>query len=64
VPIIPVPAFLFLILWFGLQAVNGFGVLMDGSAGDGGVAWWAHAGGFATGVVLTLWAKANRWVRK
>ena len=64
VPIIPVPAFLFLILWFGLQAVNGFGVLMDGTAGAGGVAWWAHAGGFVTGVCLTLWAKSNRWVRK
>ena len=64
VPIIPVPAFLFLILWFALQTVNGFGVLMNGTAGAGGVAWWAHAGGFATGVVLTLWAKANRWVRK
>lgn len=64
VPIIPVPAFLFLILWFALQAVNGFGVLMNGTAGAGGVAWWAHAGGFATGVCLVLWAKANRWVRK
>ena len=64
VPIIPVPAFLFLILWFALQTVNGFGVLMNGTTGAGGVAWWAHAGGFATGVVLTLWAKANRWVRK
>jgi membrane associated rhomboid family serine protease len=64
VPIIPVPAFVFLILWFALQAVNGFGVLMNGTAGEGGVAWWAHAGGFATGVVLTLFAKANGWVRK
>ena len=64
VPIIPVPAFVFLILWFALQAVNGFGVLMDGTAGAGGVAWWAHAGGFVTGVVLIVWAKSNRWVRK
>jgi len=64
VPIVPVPAFLFLILWFALQAVNGFGVLMNGTAGAGGVAWWAHAGGFVTGVALTLWAKSNRWVRR
>ena len=64
VPIVPVPAFLFLILWFALQAVNGFGALMSGTAGAGGVAWWAHAGGFLTGVCLTLWAKANRWVRR
>jgi membrane associated rhomboid family serine protease len=64
VPILPVPAFVFLILWFALQTVNGFGVLMNGTAGAGGVAWWAHAGGFVTGVCLTLWAKSNRWVRK
>jgi membrane associated rhomboid family serine protease len=64
VPIVPVPAFLFLILWFALQTVNGFGTLMNGTTGAGGVAWWAHAGGFATGVCLTVWAKANRWVRK
>jgi membrane associated rhomboid family serine protease len=64
VPVMPVPAFVFLILWFALQTVNGFGALMDGSAAGGGVAWWAHAGGFVTGVCLTLWAKNNRWVRR
>ncbi|MFA6959295.1 MAG: rhomboid family intramembrane serine protease [Opitutaceae bacterium] len=64
VPIVPVPAFVFLFLWFALQAVNGFGVLMAGTASDGGVAWWAHAGGFTAGVCLTLWAKSNRWVRR
>ncbi|MDF3057504.1 MAG: rhomboid family intrarane serine protease [Rariglobus sp.] len=64
VPIVPVPAFVFLILWFALQAVNGFGVLMNGTAGAGGVAWWAHAGGFIAGACLTLWAKSNRWVRR
>lgn len=64
VPIVPVPAFLFLILWFALQAVNGFGALMSGTAGAGGVAWWAHAGGFITGVCLVIWAKANGWVRR
>ncbi|MBW8781209.1 MAG: rhomboid family intramembrane serine protease [Verrucomicrobia bacterium] len=64
VPVVPVPAFVFLILWFALQTVNGFGALMDGNAAGGGVAWWAHAGGFVTGVCLTLWAKSNRWVRR
>lgn len=64
VPVLPVPAFVFLILWFALQTVNGFGVLLNGTAGAGGVAWWAHAGGFLAGVCLTLWAKSNRWVRR
>ncbi|MET0262033.1 MAG: rhomboid family intramembrane serine protease [Rariglobus sp.] len=64
VPILPVPAFVFLILWFALQTMNGFGALMSGTAGAGGVAWWAHAGGFLAGVCLTLWAKSNRWVKR
>ncbi len=64
VPILPVPAFVFLILWFAFQAVNGFGVLMNGTAGAGGVAWWAHAGGFIAGLWLTWWARSNRWVRR
>jgi membrane associated rhomboid family serine protease len=64
VPILPVPAVVFLVLWFVLQAYNGLGSLLDGSAADGGVAWWAHAGGFAAGVGLTVWAKAQGWVRR
>lgn len=50
VPIVPVPAAVFLVLWFVLQAVNGLGALVSGL--DGGVAWWAHAGGFVAGMVL------------
>ena len=52
VPIVPVPAFVFLVLWFVVQAFNGFGALLGGGLGGpapGGVAWWAHAGGFAAG---------------
>jgi membrane associated rhomboid family serine protease len=64
VPVVPVPAFVFLLLWFALQAVNGYGAVSDGTAGAGGVAWWAHAGGFVAGVCLTLWAKSNRRVRR
>ncbi len=50
VPIVPVPAFVFLVLWFVLQAFNGFGAWMSGVSG--GVAWWAHAGGFVAGAGL------------
>jgi rhomboid family protein len=59
VPILPVPAVVFLVLWFVIQAFNGFGTLFDQSAG-GGVAWWAHAGGFLAGAVLTLAAGRGR----
>jgi membrane associated rhomboid family serine protease len=62
VPILPVPAFLFLVLWFVIQAFNGFGWLLGG--GSGGVAWWAHAGGFVAGMALLSLAKNARLVRR
>lgn len=64
VPILPVPAVVFLVLWFVMQAFNGVGSLLAGTAGGGGVAWWAHAGGFVAGFVLTRWAKGRGWVRR
>ncbi|THD82139.1 rhomboid family intramembrane serine protease [Aliigemmobacter aestuarii] len=48
--IIPVPAWVMLGLWFAFQMVSGFTMPTDG----GGVAYWAHAGGFVAGVVLAL----------
>lgn len=48
--IFPVPAWIMLGLWFGLQIFNGIGI--DPQAG--GVAYWAHAGGFAIGLLLAL----------
>jgi len=64
VPVIPVPAFLFLIVWFLFQALNGVGSLLSGTGAAGGVAWWAHAGGFATGILLILWAKGAGRLRR
>ncbi|GGL72182.1 rhomboid family intramembrane serine protease [Wenxinia marina] len=48
--IIPVPAWLMLAIWFGIQLLGGFGA----QAESGGVAYWAHAGGFVAGFVLAL----------
>jgi len=50
VRIIAVPAWLMLGLWFGLQLFSGLGA----DPLTGGVAYWAHAGGFVIGVVLTF----------
>lgn len=47
-----VPAFVFLLLWFALQVVQGLFTL--GNGGTGGVAWWAHIGGFVAGVAFAL----------
>jgi len=46
---VAVPAFLMLGYWFLLQLMGGFVTL---GAEGGGVAFWAHVGGFAAGVVL------------
>lgn len=46
------PAFLILAYWFLLQFVMGFQMLSIQSAAHGGVAWWAHVGGFLAGIVL------------
>ncbi len=53
--IIPIPAWIMLGLWFGLQLLNGVMTPAD----TGGVAHWAHAGGFIAGLVLTvpLWLR-------
>jgi membrane associated rhomboid family serine protease len=45
---IVVPAFFMLGYWFLLQFVGGF----FSGAGDGGVAFWAHIGGFVMGIAL------------
>ena len=54
------PAVLVLGLWFVLQLFNG--VLAFGVAQSGGVAWFAHIGGFVAGLILALpWvARARR----
>ena len=45
-----VPAVIFLAFWFILQLISGVGSLAPGSADV--VAWWAHVGGFAAGLIL------------
>lgn len=44
------PAWLFIAGWFLIQLLDGLASLSDTSAG--GVAYWAHVGGFVTGLVL------------
>jgi membrane associated rhomboid family serine protease len=48
VRLVTIPAWIVLGLWFGLQLVSG---LLKGAA-DPGVAFWAHVGGFVTGLGL------------
>ncbi len=52
---IEVPAFVFLGVWSLQQLLNGF--LSLGSGASGGVAWFAHLGGFALGLVVGIAAR-------
>jgi membrane associated rhomboid family serine protease len=45
------PAIVFVGFWFVMQLLQGTVELFATSAG-GGIAWWAHIGGFAAGLVL------------
>ncbi len=57
--IIELPAYIFLGLWFLLQFFSGYMSL--GVGGDaGGIAWWAHIGGFTCGVLLMPLLKKPR----
>ncbi len=46
---VALPAWAMLIYWLFIQVVGGF---FSAGSGTGGVAFWAHAGGFVAGVVL------------
>jgi membrane associated rhomboid family serine protease len=48
--VMEVPAVFFLLIWFLWQLMSGVASL--GSAAGGGVAFWAHIGGFVAGMVL------------
>ena len=59
-----IPAFVMLGVWLGMQFLGGIGSDPD----QGGVAYWAHTGGFIVGLVLSvpLWLRRggpNYWSR-
>lgn len=59
-----IPAVVYLLVWFAAQLYWG---LADTGEAAGGVAWWAHVGGFlfgmALGPMLTRRAPRQRWRR-
>jgi membrane associated rhomboid family serine protease len=48
-----IPAVVFALIWFGLQLLQGTFELATPSMA-GGVAWWAHIGGFAFGALFAI----------
>ena len=56
------PALFMLGYWFVLQLASG--VLSTGQTGGGGVAFWAHVGGFAAGALLIFVFKNQKMVER
>jgi len=61
IQVVTLPAVVLLGLWFGLQLLQG--ALAAGGVAGGGVAFWAHVGGFVAGVGLVRLFSRPRLVR-
>lgn len=57
-----IPAPFYLLLWFGMQFVSGFESIGDRNYTGGGIAYFAHIGGFIAGILLIrLFPSRQRW---
>jgi len=59
-----VSALMLLGMWFVLQFLNGLAALSQDTAQTGGVAVWAHVGGFVAGVLVGLLLRGRSAVRQ
>ncbi len=62
-PIIEIPAIVYLGFWFLVQLLSGTSAVAANTFQGGGVAWWAHIGGFLAGMLL-VWLFASRRQRR
>jgi len=61
---IELPAVVFLGVWFIFQFFSGT-VALAAAESAGGVAWWAHIGGFVAGIALIIFIpKRKNWPRR
>ena len=58
---VAVPAYFMLGYWFLIQVIGGLGTL---GREEGGVAFWAHVGGFAAGALLIPLFKDPKLLRR
>jgi membrane associated rhomboid family serine protease len=59
-----VPAFALIVLWFLQQLYNGIASLGGSASFAGGIAFWAHVGGFLTGAALVWLFKDQESVER
>jgi membrane associated rhomboid family serine protease len=58
IQIVTIPAVVFLVLWFLMQLLSG--VVASAAQVGGGVAWWAHIGGFIAGAAWMIVLRPQR----
>jgi len=56
----PMPAVVLIGLWFLLQLLNGVASIATATGVDTGIAFWAHVGGFLTGLALVFVFRRGR----
>jgi membrane associated rhomboid family serine protease len=61
---VEIPAVFYLGFWFVSQLFNGLLTVVSGAQALGGVAWWAHVGGFVAGLVLGPIFARRRYIRR
>jgi membrane associated rhomboid family serine protease len=59
-----VPAVALIGVWFLMQLMSGVGSIGYATGGGGGVAWWAHIGGFLAGLLLVSLFRRGRPPRR
>jgi membrane associated rhomboid family serine protease len=62
-PTFVLPAVVFLGWWFLLQFLSGTASLASPGKAFGGIAWWAHIGGFAFGLIVCLLVRNKQRLR-
>ncbi len=60
IDIVEIPAFVFILIWFALQLISGLAALPSAHMATGGVAYFAHIGGFAAGLVLVWFFREKK----
>jgi len=63
ISVVEIPAVVYLGFWFAMQVLNG-AVGLAAPVDGGGVAWWAHIGGFVMGMAVAALLRARRPERR
>lgn len=59
-----IPAYVILVYWFIIQFFSGVGTVGHSQLSQGGVAWFAHIGGFVAGIILIVAMKTRSRYRR